>query len=71
MVTFAVLSSCMVRKEYERPAAGEADDENYSETDMLPQDSTKWLAKCFVERDFYRSYSSGTYYKSFWKTILM
>ncbi len=38
VVTFAVLSSCMVRKEYERPAA--AVDEKLFRTDMLPQDST-------------------------------
>lgn len=38
LVTFAVLSSCMVRKEYERPAA--AVDEKLFRTDMLPQDST-------------------------------
>ena len=38
LVTFAVLSSCMVRKEYERPAT--AVDEKLFRTDMLPQDST-------------------------------
>lgn len=38
VVTFAVLSSCMVRKEYERPAA--AVDEKLFRTDKLPQDST-------------------------------
>ncbi len=38
VVTFAVLSSCMVRKEYERPTA--AVDEKLFRTDMLPQDST-------------------------------
>lgn len=38
VVTFAVLSSCMVRKEYERPAT--AVDEKLFRTDMLPQDST-------------------------------
>lgn len=38
VVTFAVLSSCMVRKEYERPAA--AVDEKLFRTDMLPQDNT-------------------------------
>ncbi|MDY0931255.1 efflux transporter outer membrane subunit [Chryseobacterium sp. CFBP8996] len=38
VVTFAVLSSCTVRKEYERPAA--AVDEKLFRTDMLPQDST-------------------------------
>lgn len=38
VVTFAVLSSCMVRKEYERPAA--VVDEKLFRTDMLPQDST-------------------------------
>lgn len=38
VVTFAVLSSCMVRKEYERPVA--AVDEKLFRTDMLPQDST-------------------------------
>lgn len=38
VVTFAVLSSCMVRKDYERPAA--AVDEKLFRTDMLPQDST-------------------------------
>ncbi|WP_175622624.1 efflux transporter outer membrane subunit [Chryseobacterium schmidteae] len=38
VVTFAILSSCMVRKEYERPAA--TVDEKLFRTDMLPQDST-------------------------------
>lgn len=38
VITFAVLSSCMVRKEYERPAA--VVDEKLFRTDMLPQDST-------------------------------
>ncbi|MCD1117249.1 efflux transporter outer membrane subunit [Chryseobacterium turcicum] len=38
VVAFAVLSSCMVRKEYERPAT--AVDEKLFRTDMLPQDST-------------------------------
>lgn len=38
VVTFAVLSSCMVRKEYERPPA--AVDEKLFRTDMLQKDST-------------------------------